>query len=104
VTPDSNPVGPGAPTGDVTRHAKYGNYAQWAAVGAAILLGLLNLWLIVSYHNESKTAVASDEHVKGLIQDASGSVKREIDGKFDKMNDRLTDLTGQVAHVQGQIG
>lgn len=90
-----------------SKHTKYGNYAQWAGVIAAILLGLLNMALIVSYHNESKTTVTSDEHIKlliaGNLDPAVKAINERIDNKLDPINKKLDDLAGKVDDAQGQL-
>jgi hypothetical protein len=67
--------------------AKHGNSAQWAAVVGTALLGLINIGLLVSYHNEAKNGAASDDHVNTLIANKLGDVTTRLDGIASKLDD-----------------
>jgi hypothetical protein len=88
---------------DVPKHTKYGNYAQWAAVGVAVFLGALNVYLFVSFHNEGKAGNASDEHIGKVIRDELKPLSNTLETKFGDINKQLSDLSGRVGHVQGQV-
>jgi hypothetical protein len=102
------PVNPNNPVVTPAAPIKYGNYAQWAAVIAAILLGLLNMWLIVSYHSESKTTVSSDEHINSLIglklDPAKEKINEHIDQKVDDLGKKIDGLSDRVSRIEGSLG
>src|SRR5712691_13370265 len=57
---------------------KHGNWAQWAAVSVAVLIGLCNAGLTVHYHHEDSSATASDEHSNTLINAKLAPAVNEI--------------------------
>jgi hypothetical protein len=83
--------------------AKHGNYAQWAAVIVAILLACVNIWVTIYFHRSQSADISSDEHVKQLVQPLIDGASSGINGKLDKIGDKLLDLGEKVAHVQGEV-
>ncbi len=86
---------------------RHGNWAQWAAVCVAILIGLINTGLLLGFRHADNATKTSDEHVNGLItgklDPAVKGINDHMDGKFDSMSKQLADMTGKIGNVEGQL-
>ncbi len=75
----------------------HGNYAQWAAVFAALVFGVVNLGLTVYFHQAESASKSSDEHLNSLI-DAKLS---PITQKLNELSEKISDAQGQLKRLQG---
>ena len=82
---------------------KHGTWAQWVAPAVtliaaliALVLGIVNIWLVTGYHNEASKATASDDHVNRLIDE-------KLDPKLAKINDQLSQLARDVSRIEGKL-
>jgi hypothetical protein len=85
----------------------HGNWAQWAAVIAALLIGGFNTYLIWSGRNADRQSQTSDDHTKGLIQAQINTAKSEIKTDFQTtikpIADGITDLQTRVGRLEGRF-
>jgi hypothetical protein len=79
---------------------KHGNSAQWAAVGIAILLGVVNVGLVVYFHSAESNARTSDEHVNSLI---SAKLKSDVEPKLSEIGTQLNELKTEAANIKKAV-
>jgi hypothetical protein len=87
--------------------AKHGNWAQWGAVIISLGIGVLNICLLISYHNSANAATATDDHIARLVGDqltpAIKGINDNVGKSIEPINKHLDDLSQQVAKLQGRF-
>ena len=103
-TPSRRPSSNQPQTGRWQRH---GNTAQWFAVIAACILGIINIaytWYSRSAESDRKT---SDEHINALIGDkldpAIRAINESVDKKLEPINSKLGELLEKIGDTEGQL-
>jgi hypothetical protein len=98
----SQPESSGSP-GAGYNPQKHGTWAQWVAPAVTLFaalialgIGIINIWLVTSYHNEINKAKASDDHTNQLIDE-------KLDPKLGKINDQLGQLSRDVSRIEGKL-
>jgi hypothetical protein len=74
-----------------------------AAIIASIWFGISNRSLTESYHNETKQATASDEHIGKLIDDKLNPAQAATSQKLGNIEQQLARLSQQLGQVQGTL-
>ena len=95
---------PGTPGLNPYRH---GNFAQWAAVVAAILIGIASIGFTLYFHQSDSATKASDEHtgwlIEGKLQPAVRDMETYIDKQLTPINNQLGNLNQEVGQLQGRF-
>ena len=85
----------------------HGNWAQWAAVILALVLGISNIGLTLYFHSAESATKTSDEHTNSLIDAKLGPAIKEINGNIDNkltpIAQQLKDLIEKVGKLEGRF-
>jgi hypothetical protein len=85
----------------------HGNWAQWAAVVLALVVGGSNIVLTLYFHSTEAATKTSDDHTNILIDAKLGPAIKEINGNTDAklapMVQQLKDLAEKVAKLEGRF-
>jgi hypothetical protein len=92
----------------------HGNWAQWAAVILALMLGVSNTALTLYFHNTEAASKTSDEHSNALIDAKLGPADEKmhndlreqlapISGQLKDLSEKLLALDGRIAKLEGRF-
>jgi hypothetical protein len=98
-TPTQTPT-PRPPAYEPTRH---GTLSQIIAVFVALLLGVINICLLVSWKHQEQDAKTADEHTNTLIEAKLTPAVKAITDSIAVLRDKVAQLDKDVGEAQGEL-